>query len=84
MLISERADFNERFFMNQRHSVPQLRPPRPESLIEPSPPSIHLPDAFEDILDDPGRSQMPVHGGDVPLASEQSSVHSQSVPGVIT
>src|SRR6266404_2828743 len=41
VIISERADFDERFFMLQKHSVPQLPPPRPESLIDP-PPAISL------------------------------------------
>jgi hypothetical protein len=64
VFISERADFDEHFFINQKHSTPQLPPPRPNSLLEPSPPSAHLPDTFMDALDDPGHSQQPVHGGD--------------------
>ena len=80
MVISERADFDEHFFINQRHSTPHIPPPRPESLLEPSPPSIHLPDVFDDAPEDPTPSQLPVHGGDGPIASEQPPVRSQSPP----
>jgi transposase InsO family protein len=77
-VISERADFDERFFMLQRHSAPQLPPPPPDSLLEtPSPPLMHLPETLDDFTDDLGdlgRSQMPVHGGDGSTASEQPSV----------
>jgi len=34
VVISERADFDERFFLLQKHSVPQLPPPRLNSLLE--------------------------------------------------
>ena len=64
VFISERADFDECFFINQKHSTPQLPPPCPNSLLEPSPPSANLPDTFMDALDDAGHSQQPVHGGD--------------------
>ena len=74
MVISERADFNECFFMNQRHSIPQIPPPHPESLLEPSPPSLHLPDMFDDTPEHPTSSQLPVHGGDGPIASEQPPI----------
>ncbi len=47
VIISERADFDERFFINQRHSTPQIPPPRPESLLEPSPPLVNLTDMFD-------------------------------------
>jgi hypothetical protein len=78
VIISERADFDERFFMNQRSSVPQLPPPRPETLLEASPPSVHLPDSLPADLDDPGCSQQPVHGGDGPLVSDLPPVRSQT------
>jgi hypothetical protein len=48
VIISERADFDEYFFINQRHSTPQIPPPHPQSLLEPSPPSICLLDVFDD------------------------------------
>ena len=83
VLISERADFDERHFINQRHSTPQIPPPRPESLLEPSPPSIHLPDLFDDASEPPNHSQLPVHGGDGPIGSEQPPVRSQSPPSPI-
>ena len=80
VFISERADFDEHFFINQKHSTPQLPPPHPNSLLEPSPPSAHLPDTFMDALDDAGHSQQPVHGGDESTPSVQPSVHSQTPP----
>ena len=78
VLISERADFDERFFMLQKHSIPHLPPPRPDSLLEtPSPPFVHLPENLDDSIDDlgdPGSSQMPVHGGDGSTVSDLPSV----------
>ena len=78
VVISERADFDERFFMLQRHSVPQLPPSPPDSLLEtPSPPIVRLPETLDDFTDnlgDSGRSQLPVHGGDGSSASEQPPV----------
>ena len=35
VVISERADFNEGYFMLQRQSVPHLPPPCPDTLLEP-------------------------------------------------
>ncbi len=47
VLISERADFDERFFMHQRHSAPHLPPHCLETLLElPSPP-VHLPSMLD-------------------------------------
>ena len=83
VLISERADFDEHFFINQRHSTPQIPPPCPESLLEPSPPSIHLPDIFDDTSEQPNHSQLPVYGGDSPIGSEQPPIRSQSPPSPI-
>ena len=71
VVISERADFDEHFFMNRKHSSPQLPPPRPDSLLEPSPPVVRLPDTLDDIPDDSHSSQQPVHGGDHSIVSEQ-------------
>jgi hypothetical protein len=34
VIISERADFDERHFMLQPHSVPHLPPSRPDTLLE--------------------------------------------------
>jgi transposase InsO family protein len=76
-LISERADFDERYFMHQRHSTPQLPPPRPESLLESPSPPVHLPTMLDNTLDDCDDlevSQQPVHGGDGSTVSDQSSV----------
>ena len=78
VIISERADFDERFFMNKRDSTPQLPPPRPDSLLEPSPPVVHLPDTLDELLDDPDHSQQSVHGGDGSMSSELPSPRSQS------
>jgi hypothetical protein len=52
VIISERADFDEQFFINKRHSLPQLPPPHPDSLVEPSPSIVQLPDTFNNALDD--------------------------------
>ena len=63
VIISERADFDERYFMLQTHSVAHLPPPRPDSLLE-SPPAVSLlPELSGDEWDAPFDSQMPVHGG---------------------
>jgi len=84
VIISERADFDEHFFINQRHSIPpQIPPPHPESLLEHSPPIVHLPDIFDDTSEDSSHSQLPVHGGDGPMASEQPPVHSVTPPSPI-
>ena len=71
VIISEQADFDECFFINQRYSTPHIPPPHPESLLEPSTPSINLSDVFDDAPEYPSHSQLPVHGGDSPSASEQ-------------
>ena len=52
----------------------------PESLLEPSPSSIHLPDVFDDTPEYPSHSQLPVHGGDGPSASEQPPACSLTPP----
>jgi hypothetical protein len=44
VFISERADFDERYFMLQRHSVPHLPPTRPDTLLETPPVIFVLPD----------------------------------------
>ena len=51
VLISERADFDERFFMYQNHSAPQLPPTRSESLLESPTPPVHLPTTLDSVLD---------------------------------
>ena len=51
VIISERANFDEHFFMLQRHSVPHLPPPCPNSLIDPPPSVSLLPELLEDVLD---------------------------------
>src|SRR5258708_9691356 len=81
VLILERADFDERFFINQKHSAPHLPSPRPESLFESPSPPAHLPIMLDSTLDDCNkleRSQQPVHGGDGPTASDQTSVRSET------
>ena len=82
VVISEHADFDERFFMHQKRSVPHLPSPRPESLLEtPSPPSVRLPETLDDSMDDLGdlqSSQLPVHGGGGSTASDLPPVRSQS------
>jgi hypothetical protein len=80
VIISERADFDEQFFMNKRHSLPQLPPPHPVSLVEPSPPFVQLPDTFDDALADSDLSQQPVHGGDRSVTSELPPAHPESPP----
>src|SRR5580693_9197655 len=80
VIISERADFDEQFFMNKRHSSPQLPPPRPDSLVEPSPPIVQLPDTFDDALEDSDLSQQSVHGGDGSVTSELPPARPESPP----
>ena len=80
VIISERADFDECFFIYQKHSTPQLPPPHPDSLLEPSPPYVHLPESLDDDLDDFRSSQQPVHGGDGHTSSVQPPVHSKTPP----
>ena len=80
VIISERADFDEHFFINQRHSTPHIPPPHPENLLEPSTPSINLSDVFDDAPEYPSHSQLPVHGGDGPSASEQPPACSLTPP----
>ena len=83
VLISERADFDERFFMYQKHSAPQLPPTRPESLLESPTPPVHLPTTLDSVLDDCddlALSQQPVHGGDGSTVSDQSSVCHETPP----
>ena len=63
VVISERADFDEHYFMLQRHSVPHLPPPRPDTLLETPLTSCTLPDIFDDVLDAPLVPQKPVHVG---------------------
>jgi hypothetical protein len=79
-IISERADFDKCFFINQRHSTPQIPPPHPQSLLEPSSPSICLLDIVDDAPEYPSHSQLPVYGGDSPSASEQPPAHSLTPP----
>jgi hypothetical protein len=80
VVILERADFDEQFFMNKRHSLPQLPPPRSDSLVEPSPPIVQLPDTFDDALDDSDLSQQSVHGGDGSVTSELPPARPESPP----
>ena len=85
VFISEHADFDECFFMHQRHSAPQLPPPRPESHLESPSPPVPLPIVLDSISDDYNTlelSQLPVHGGDRSIASgsDQSSVYSKTPP----
>jgi hypothetical protein len=82
VMISERADFDEHFFLNKRHSLPSLpTPPRLDSLLESSPPIVPLPESLDDILDDNSHSsQLPVHGGDEPMHSEQPPVRPETPP----
>ena len=41
MMMSERADLDEHYFMLQSHSEPHLPPPRPDTLLETPPTSTH-------------------------------------------
>jgi hypothetical protein len=81
VLISECADFDECFFMNQKYSAPYLPVSRPETLLESPSLQTHLPILLDSTLDDCEeleRSQQPVHGGDGSTAADQTSVHSES------
>ena len=83
VLISECADFDERFFIHQKQSAPQWPPPCPQSLLESPPPPLQLPALLDSILDeddDLTASQQPDHGEDVYTESDQSSVCSKSPP----
>src|SRR6266702_3595397 len=74
VVISERADFDEHFFMLQRHSVPHPPPPRPNSLLETPTTTLSLPDISEEFFNTHTDSQKPVHGGDGSTASDLPSV----------
>ena len=80
VVISERADFDERFFMYQKLSTPQISVPRLESLLETPSIPTHLPEMLDDPLDDSDGSQVPVHGGGGPIASDLPPVRPQSPP----
>jgi hypothetical protein len=69
VVISERADFDERYFMLRTHSTPHLPPPRPDTLLETPLAPCTLPDIYDDVLDTPSVPQKPVHGGDGSTAS---------------
>jgi hypothetical protein len=73
VIISERADFDERYFMLQRLSVPHLPPTHPDTLLEMPPVISLLPDLADDVLDTPFHLQKPVHGGDGSTASDLPS-----------
>src|ERR1700761_8083680 len=73
VVISERADFHECYFMLQRHSEPHLPPSHPNTLLEMPPTSISLLDILDDLLDTPEAEQKPVHGGDGSTVSDLSS-----------
>ena len=59
VVISERADFDEHYFMLQRHSAPHLPPPHPDMLLETPLTSCTLPDIFGDVVDAPSVPQKP-------------------------
>jgi hypothetical protein len=80
VVISERADFDERYFMLQRLSVPHLPPTRPDSLLETPTVISLLPDLVDNVLDAPFDSQKPVHGGDGSTASDLPSAPPISHP----
>ena len=63
-VISERADFDEHYFMLQRHSEPHLPLPHLDTLFETPPMLTSLPDMLDDLLDTPEAAQKPLHGGD--------------------
>ena len=83
MVISERADFDERYFMLQRHSEPHLPPPRPDTLLETPPMLTSLPDMLDDLLDAPVAAQKPVHGGNGSTSSDLPSVTPASPPSPV-
>src|ERR1700727_1250174 len=83
VMISERADFDERYFMLQRHSQPHLPPPRPDTLLETPPTSLLLPDMLDELLDAPEAPQTPVHGGDDSTTSDLPSVAPASPPSPV-
>ena len=83
VVISERADFDERYFMLQRHSVPHLPPPRPETLLETPLAPSSLPNIYDEVMgtpDAPNAPQKPVHGGDGSTASDLPYVTPISPP----
>ena len=77
VIISERANFDERFFLNKKNST-QLCPPHPESLLDPSHIPVHLPEYLDDTLDDSPSSQKPVHGGDRSTSSDLPSAPAEA------
>ena len=52
VLILEHANFDEHFFMNQKHSAPYLPSSHPESLLESLFPPTHFPIILDSALDD--------------------------------
>jgi hypothetical protein len=82
VVILERADFDERYFMLQRHSVPHLPPTRPDTLLETPPVISLLSDIADDVLEAPFDSQKPVHGGDGSTASDLPSAPPMSPPSL--
>ena len=83
VLISECADFDEHFFMLQKHSASLLPPTHPQSLLESPPPPLQLPALLDSILDEDDdliASHQPDHGGDVSTESSQSSVRFKTPP----
>ena len=81
VMISERADFDERYFMLESHSEPHLPPPRPDTLFESPPTSTSLPDILDDLLDAPEAPKKPVHEGEGSTVSDLSSASPISPPG---
>jgi transposase InsO family protein len=79
VIISERADFDERFFLNKKNSTPQMPPTRPDSLLDASHIPVHLPESLDYTMNDSPSSQKPVHGGDVPTCSELPSAHPEDI-----
>ena len=69
---------DEQFFLNKRHSSPQLPPSHLNSLIKPSPPLTYLPDTIDDADNSHHPSQQPVPGGDVSVLSELPSARPES------
>jgi hypothetical protein len=80
VVISERADFDECYFMLQRLSVAHLPPTHPDTLLETPPVISLLPDIVDDVLEAPFDSQKPVHGGDGSTASDLPSAPPISPP----
>jgi hypothetical protein len=78
VIILEQADFDEHFFIKKKYSLPQLPPSHLDSLLEPFPPVVPLPETLVKDSDEPSHSQQPVHGRDGSMSSKLPTALSET------